>query len=88
MAHVDIHIWGLLVANDRSWWVVALGGWACGWVGGTLIGWWWSRWGCVGGVVGVGGGSWGLETRMRGGRLGVVENRGNSGNRAKLESGR
>ena len=38
--------------------------------------------------MGVGGGSWGLETRMRGGRLGVVENRGNSGNRAKLESGR
>lgn len=32
MAHTDIYIWGLLVANDRSWWVVALGGWACGWV--------------------------------------------------------
>ena len=72
---------------------IGLGGWlrlAGGRVGGWHLDWWEvvARWGSVGGVVGVGGGSWGLETRMRGGRLGVVENRGNSGNRAKLESGR
>lgn len=83
MAHTDIHIWGLLVANDRSWWVVARGAW-----GGWWAPWWWSRWGSVGGVVGVGGGSWGLEARMCGGELGVVENMGNRGNRAKWESGR
>ena len=69
MAHADIHIWGLLVANDHPWWAVA-------------------RWGSVGVVVGVVGGGWGLETRMCGGELGVVENRGNRGNRAKWESGR
>ena len=37
---------------------VLVGGcaWRVGvWVGGTLIGGRWSRWGCVGGVVGVGG---------------------------------